>query len=187
MHYHSITNGVLVMELNKNKGLREEQYSSWSRDIFDPTRFKKTLTLWREAGFLESVSNSSQMTWHKSNIYLAEKRVWKLITNSFLCSACCQKTNKPCCLKHTQSFQVFYCNLTSWFVIIKLWHRFSFGFASSWFSTIHFHGIVSRNSNVMFLLFHRTIIADFWKTQIVVRYSVEIPTWTVGTIEIGNQ
>ena len=94
---------------------------------FDPTRFKKTLTLWREAGFLESVSNSSQMTWHKSNIYLAEKRVWKLITNSFLCSACCQKTNKPCCLKHTQSFQVFYCNLTSWFVIIKLWHRFSFG------------------------------------------------------------
>ena len=154
---------------------------------FDPTRFKKTLTLWREAGFLESVSNSSQMTWHKSNIYLAEKRVWKLITNSFLCSACCQKTNKPCCLKHTQSFQVFYCNLTSWFVIIKLWHRFSFGFASSWFSTIHFHGIVCGNSNVMFLLFHRTIIADFWETQIVVRYSVEIPTWTVGTIEIGNQ
>ena len=25
------------------------------------------------------------------------------------------------------NFQVFYCNLTSWFVIIKLWHRFSFG------------------------------------------------------------
>ena len=76
---------------------------------FDSTRFKKTLT-WEKfkeiwslyEGFLESVSNSSQMTWHKSNIYLAEKRVWKLITNSFLCSACCQKTNKPCCLKHTQ-------------------------------------------------------------------------------------
>ena len=157
---------------------------------FDPTRFKKTLTLWREAGFLESVSNSSQMTWHKSNIYLAEKRVWKLITNSLLCSAASQKTNNfSIFLKHTH-FQVFYCIwLVCWFVIIKLWHRFSFRVLHHRFSTIHF-GIVIQSafhSNVMFLLFHRTIIADFRETQIVVRYSIEIPTWTVGTIEIGNQ
>ena len=174
------------MELNKNKGLREEQYSSWSRDILTLQDSRK-LWLYEERLVFLKVCQIL-VKWRGTNqIFTLRKKGFEnwLPTHFYAQLAAKKPINHVVWSIH--NFQVFYCNLTSWFVIIKLWHRFSFGFASSWFSTIHFHGIVSGNSNVMFLLFHRTIIADFWKTQIVVRYSVEIPTWTVGTIEIGNQ